>query len=654
MFKGMTRKQRKTLIRILIGLVLFLSLHLAEELPVPVQLTICLIGYAIVGYDIVWKAVRNIGHGQVFDENFLMVVATAGAIVLGEFHEGVEVMLFYQIGEFFQSYAVGRSRKNITQLMDIRPDYANISADSFAEGEFPEGLWEAVQNSQDGELTQISPDEIPVGTVITVRTGEKIPIDGVVVEGESTLNTAALTGESMPREVFRGSEVISGCINMTGPLKIRTTKEFGESTVSKILELVENSGFNKSNSERFITRFARIYTPIVVFGALIVAIIPPLVRMGLMGLAPEWNDWVFRALTFLVISCPCALVISIPLSFFAGIGGASRSGILIKGANYLESLSKTKQVVFDKTGTMTKGVFEVVAIHHAPVDDQKLLELAAHVEAYSTHPISECLRKAYKGTIDTDRIESIKEHGGHGIVAVIDDCTVIVGNEKLLAEQGIKGMFCHSHGSIVHVAVDGAYFGHIVIRDMLKPTSVQAVQALHQNGVRETVMLTGDREEVAREVADELGITDVQSGLLPEDKVRIVEEMMAKTKEKEAGGKHRSILAFVGDGINDAPVLARADVGVAMGALGADAAIEAADIVLMDDDPLKIAEAIRISRKCMRIVRENIVGAIGIKVLVLVLSAIGMATMELAIFADVGVMILAVLNAMRALRVNSL
>ena len=634
MFKGMTRKQRKTLSRILIGLVLFLALHLAEELPVPVQLTICLIGYAVVGYDIVWKAVRNIGHGQVFDENFLMVVATAGAIVLGEFHEGVEVMLFYQIGEFFQSYAVGRSRKNITQLMDIRPDCAYIE--------------------QGDELVQVDPDEIPVGTVITVRTGEKIPIDGVVVEGESTLNTAALTGESMPREVFPGSEVISGCINMTGPLKIRTTKEFGESTVSKILELVENSGFNKSNSERFITRFARIYTPIVVFGALIVAIIPPLVRMGLMGLAPEWNDWVFRALTFLVISCPCALVISIPLSFFAGIGGASRNGILIKGANYLESLSKTKQVVFDKTGTMTKGVFEVVAIHHAPVDDQKLLELAAHAEAYSTHPISECLRRAYKGTIDTDRIESIKEHGGHGIVAVIDDCTVIVGNEKLLEEQGIKGMFCHSHGSIVHVAVDGAYFGHIVIRDMLKPTSVQAVQALHQNGVRETVMLTGDREEVAREVADELGITDVQSGLLPEDKVRIVEEMMAKTKEKEAGGKHRSILAFVGDGINDAPVLARADVGVAMGALGADAAIEAADIVLMDDDPLKIAEAIRISRKCMRIVRENIVGAIGIKVLVLVLSAIGMATMELAIFADVGVMILAVLNAMRALRVNSL
>jgi Cd2+/Zn2+-exporting ATPase len=518
--------------------------------------------------------------------------------------------------------------------MDIRPDCAYIE--------------------QGDELVQVAPDEVPVGTIITVRTGEKIPIDGVVVEGESTLNTAALTGESMPREVFPGNEVISGCINMTGPLKIRTTKEFGESTVSKILELVENSGFNKSNSERFITRFARIYTPIVVFGALIVAIIPPLVRMGLMGLAPEWNDWVFRALTFLVISCPCALVISIPLSFFAGIGGASRSGILIKGANYLESLSKTRQVVFDKTGTMTKGVFEVVAIHHAPVDDQKLLELAAHAEAYSTHPISECLRRAYKGTIDTDRIESIKEHGGHGIVAVIDDCTVIVGNEKLLAEQGIKGMFCHSHGSIVHVAVDGAYFGHIVIRDMLKPTSVQAVQALHQNGVRETVMLTGDREEVAREVADELGITDVQSGLLPEDKVRIVEEMMAKTKEKEAGGKHRSILAFVGDGINDAPVLARADVGVAMGALGADAAIEAADIVLMDDDPLKIAEAIRISRKCMRIVRENIVGAIGIKVLVLVLSAIGMATMELAIFADVGVMILAVLNAMRALRVNSL
>ena len=526
MFKGMTRKQRKTLIRILIGLVLFLSLHLAEELPLPVQLTICLIGYAVVGYDIVWKAVRNIGHGQIFDENFLMVVATAGAIVLGEFHEGVEVMLFYQIGEFFQSYAVGRSRKNITQLMDIRPDCAYIE--------------------QGDELVQVDPDEIPVGTVITVRTGEKIPIDGVVVEGESTLNTAALTGESMPREVFPGSEVISGCINMTGPLKIRTTKEFGESTVSKILELVENSGFNKSNSERFITRFARIYTPIVVFGALIVAIIPPLVRMGLMGLAPEWNDWVFRALTFLVISCPCALVISIPLSFFAGIGGASRSGILIKGANYLESLSKTRQVVFDKTGTMTKGVFEVVAIHHAPVDDQKLLELAAHAEAYSTHPISECLRRAYKGTIDTDRIESIKEHGGHGIVAVIDDCTVIVGNEKLLKEQGIKGMFCHSHGTIVHVAVDGAYFGHIVIRDMLKPTSVQAVQALHQNGVRETVMLTGDREEVAREVANELGITDVQSGLLPEDKVRIVEEMMAKTKEKEAGGKHRSILAFVG------------------------------------------------------------------------------------------------------------
>ncbi len=630
MFKGMTRKQRKTLIRILIGLVLFVSLHLAEDLPTYIQFSLCIVGYLIVGYDILLKAVRNIGHGQVFDENFLMVVATIGAIALGEYHEGVEVMLFYQIGEFFQSYAVGRSRKNITQLMDIRPDCAYI------------------ENGD--ELEQVDPNDVPVGTVITVRTGEKIPIDGVVVEGESTLNTAALTGESMPREVFPGSEVISGCINMTGPLKIRTTKEFGESTVSKILELVENSGFNKSNSERFITRFARVYTPIVVFGALIVAIIPPLVRMGIMGLAPEWNDWVFRALTFLVISCPCALVISIPLSFFAGIGGASRNGILIKGANYLESLSKTKQVVFDKTGTMTKGVFEVVAIHHAPVDDQKLLELAAHAEAYSTHPISECLRRAYQGTIDTSRIESVKEHGGHGIVAVIDDCTVIVGNEKLLEEQGIKGMFCHSHGSIVHVAVDGAYFGHIVIRDMLKPTSIEAVKALHQNGVRETVMLTGDRAEVAQEVADELGITDVQSGLLPEDKVRIVEEMMAKTKEKEAGGKHRSILAFVGDGINDAPVIARADIGIAMGGLGSDAAIEAADIVLMDDRISKLPLAIRTAKRTVGIAKQNIVFALAVKFAVLILGALGYAQMWMAIVADVGVCLIAVLNAMRAMK----
>lgn len=627
MLTGMTRKQRKTLIRILIGAVFMVALLLTEDLPARYQLALCLVPYFIVGYDILWKAVRNIGHGQIFDENFLMVVATIGAIALGEYHEGVAVMLFYQIGEFFQSYAVGRSRRNISELMDIRPDYATVE--------------------KDGELVQVDPASLPVGSEVVVRTGEKVPIDGVVTEGFSTLNTAALTGESLPRDVREGDDIISGCINMTGLLRVRTTKEFGESTVSKILELVENSGFNKSDSEKFITRFARVYTPIVCLGALLVALLPPLVRMLALGLVPEWNDWIFRALTFLVISCPCALVISIPLSFFAGIGGASNAGILIKGANYLESLAKTRNVVFDKTGTMTMGVFEVVAIHHSPIADQKLLELAAHAEAYSTHPISDCLRRAYRGKIDKDRIESVKEEGGHGVVAVIDGTTVLCGNEKLLAQHGVQAHLCHSVGTVIHVAVDGAYFGHILVRDMLKPTSKEAVADLAATGVRKVVMLTGDRREIAEEVAEELGIHEVRSELLPADKVDIVREMLTPKNSAET-------LAFVGDGINDAPVLSIADVGVAMGALGADAAIEAADVVLMDDDPKKIAKAMRIAKKCMRIVHENIVFAIGIKVLVLLLSAVGFASMYLAIFADVGVMVLAVLNATRALSVKNL
>ncbi len=622
----MNRKQKKTLTRILITAVMLIILHIVE-FPAPWDFLAYLVPFFVVGHDILWKALRNIGHGQLFDENFLMVVATIGAMALGEYSEGVAVMFFYQIGEFFQSYAVGKSRRNITQLMDIRPDYANIE--------------------ENGELIQVDPDDVEVGSIIWVRTGEKIPIDGVVVEGSSTLNTAALTGESLPREVEVGDSVISGCINMTGLLRIETTKAFEESTASRILDLVENAGFSKARSEKFITRFAKVYTPIVCGLALIVGLIPPLVRLLILQTSPLWGTWILRALTFLVISCPCALVISIPLSFFAGIGGAGNCGILIKGANYVEALAKADRVVFDKTGTMTMGVFEVVAIHHSPLTDQQLLELAAHAECFSTHPISDCLRRAYTGKIDKTRVESVREYGGHGVVAIIDGTTVAVGNDKLMQEQGIHFNHCHTVGTIVHIAVDGAYFGHIVVRDMLKPTAKEAIQALHRIHMRQTVMLTGDQKDIAAEVAADLGIDQVRSELLPEDKLTIVKSM-------QENYPHKGKLVFVGDGINDAPVLAGADLGIAMGALGADAAIEAADVVLMDDDPLKIAKAIRIAKKCMAIVYENLIGAIGIKVAVLILSAFGIANMWMAIFADVGVMMLAVLNAMRALSVKHL
>ena len=622
----MTKKQKKVLIRIIIAAVLVIAL---QFIPVKgyVRFGLYMIPYFVIGYDILKKAGKGILNRQIFDENFLMAVATIGAIALGDYKEGTAVMLFYQIGELFQSYAVGKSRRNISDLMDIRPDYANVE--------------------KDGELEQVDPDEIEIGTVIVVQPGEKVPIDGVVVEGTSSLNTSALTGESVPREVSVDDEIISGCINMTGLLKIRTTKEFGESTVSKILELVENASSRKSRSENFISKFAKIYTPAVCYGALALAILPPIVRMAFMGLAPEWGDWVYRALTFLVISCPCALVISIPLSFFAGIGGASREGVLVKGSSFLETLSQTKIVVFDKTGTMTKGVFEVNGIHHSPYKDEELLEYAALAESYSTHPISKSLQRAYGKPIDKNRVSDVEEIGGHGLTAKVDGKVVATGNAKLMKKLGIEYHDCSHVGTIVHVAIDGKYAGHILISDVIKEHAAEAIAALKKSGIEKTVMLTGDAKNVADHVAAQLGIDEVCSELLPGDKVEKVEELLTKKPEKDK-------LAFVGDGINDAPVLSRADIGIAMGALGSDAAIEAADIVLMDDDPLKISKAIRISRKCIRIVYENIYFAIGIKVICLVLGALGIANMWFAIFADVGVMILAVLNAIRTLFVKKL
>ncbi len=627
----MNKKQRKMLIRILVSAVLLIGLQFVPVSGLP-RLVLYLVPYLVIGYDILRKAGQGILNRQVFDENFLMAVATVGAIAIGLFESGdyteaVAVMLFYQVGELFQSYAVGKSRKNISALMDIRPDYANLELD--------------------GQLVRVDPDEVETGTVIVVQPGEKIPIDGVIVEGSASLNTSALTGESLPRDVKEGDEVISGCINMTGVLKIRTSKEFGESTVSKVLELVENSSSRKSRSENFISRFARYYTPAVCYSALALAILPPAVRLLFLGLTPDWYVWIYRALTFLVISCPCALVISIPLSFFAGIGGASREGILVKGSNYLETLSQTGYVVFDKTGTLTQGVFEVNAVHHNKMEEKKLLEYAALAESASSHPISKSLKRAYGEEIDRSRVSEIEEISGNGVVAKVDGRTVAAGNAKLMKRLDIPYHDCHRTGTIIHMAIDGDYAGHIVISDRLKDTSAQAIRALKSSGVSKTVMLTGDSRRVAEETASSLGIDEVYSELLPGDKVAKVEELLAQKPPKEK-------LAFVGDGINDAPVLSRADIGIAMGALGSDAAIEAADVVLMDDDPLKIAKAIRISRKCLRIVYENIVFAIGIKLICLVLGALGLANMWLAIFADVGVMILAVLNAIRALFVKKL
>ena len=622
----MTKKQKKVLIRIIVAAVLIIAFSF---LPLEgyIRFICYMVPYLVIGYDVLRKAFKGILNRQVFDENFLMAVATVGAIALGDYKEGVSVMLFYQIGELFQSYAVGKSRRNISDLMDIRPDYANVE--------------------KDGELEQVDPDEVEVGTVIVVQPGEKVPIDGVITEGSSTLNTSALTGESLPREAKAGDEVISGCINMTGLLKIQTTREFGESTVSKILELVENSSSRKSRSENFISKFARYYTPAVCYGALALAILPPIVRMLVLGLAPEWGDWIYRALTFLVISCPCALVISIPLSFFAGIGGASHEGVLVKGSNYLETMAQTKYVVFDKTGTMTQGVFEVSGVHHNTIPEEQLLEYAALAECSSSHPISKSLQKAYGKPIDRNRVTDIEEISGHGVTARVDGVAVAVGNAKLMKKMGLEYSECHEVGTIVHVAVDGAYAGHILISDQLKPHAKQAIQDLKRAGITKTVMLTGDMKRVADQVAAELGIDEVHSELLPADKVAKVEELLAKKGEKEK-------LAFVGDGINDAPVLSRADIGIAMGALGSDAAIEAADVVLMDDDPQKIAKAIKISRKCLRIVYENIYFALGIKAICLILGALGIANMWMAIFADVGVMVIAVLNAIRALFVKNL
>ena len=622
----MNKKQKKVLIRIIAAVVLLIALSFV---PVDgwIQFALYMIPYLVIGYDILKKAVKGIMNRQVFDENFLMAVATIGAIALGDYKEGVAVMLFYQIGELFQSYAVGKSRRNISELMDIRPDYANVE--------------------QDGELVQVDPDEVEIGTVILVKPGEKIPIDGIVVEGASSLNTSALTGESLPREAKEGDEVISGCINMTGLLKIRTTKEFGESTVSKILELVENSSSRKSRSENFISRFARIYTPAVCYGAVALAFLPPIVRMVFMGLPADFGTWIYRALTFLVISCPCALVISIPLSFFAGIGGASKEGVLVKGSNYLETLSQTRYVVFDKTGTMTQGVFEVSGIYPAALSREELVEYAACAESYSSHPISKSLQKAYGKEIDKNRVADVKEISGKGVTAQVDGRLVAAGNGKLMEQLGVPYTVCNEVGTLVYVAVDGRFAGCILISDLLKPHAKEAIAALKNAGVTRTVMLTGDTKRVADAVAAELGIHEVCSELLPADKVSRVEELLARKSGKEK-------LAFVGDGINDAPVLSRADIGIAMGALGSDAAIEAADIVLMDDDPLKIAKAIRISRKCIRIVYENIYFAIGIKVICLILGALGIANMWAAIFADVGVMVIAVLNAIRALFVKRL
>lgn len=622
----MTKKQKKVLIRIIISIILVAVILL---LPVEdyVRFGLFLIPYLIIGYDILKKAFKGILNRQVFDENFLMAVATIGAIALGEYAEGVAVMLFYQIGELFQSYAVGKSRRNIGALMDIRPDYAGIL--------------------EDGVVKKVDPDEVSVGSIIVVQPGEKCPIDGIVTEGVSTLNTSALTGESVPRDIKEGDEIISGCINMTGVLKVRTTKEFGESTVSKILDLVENSSSKKSKSENFISKFARFYTPIVCLGAVLLAFIPPLVRLCFMGLAPQFDVWIYRALTFLVISCPCALVISIPLSFFAGIGGASREGVLVKGSNYLETLSKIKYIVFDKTGTITHGVFKVVGIHHSRLSDEKLLWYAAHAEAFSSHPISKSIREAYGKKPDMDRVTDVNEIGGNGVTAKVDGISVAVGNAKLMERIGVEHIDCHESGTIVHMAVDGEYQGHIVISDVIKPSSEKAVKALRKSGVKRIIMLTGDIKTAADKVAKKVGITEVYSDLLPADKVAKVEELLAAKTEKEK-------LAFVGDGINDAPVLSRADIGIAMGALGSDAAIEAADVVLMDDDPIKIVKAVKIANKCLRIVYENIYFAIGIKVICLVLGALGIANMWLAIFADVGVMVIAVLNAIRALFVKNI
>lgn len=621
----MNKKQKKMLVRIIISLVLVVVF---SQLPVEgyLRFGLFMIPYLIIGYDILKKAFKGIRNKQVFDENFLMAVATIGAILLGDYTEGTAVMLFYQIGELFQSYAVGRSRRNISELMDIRPDYANVE--------------------NNGELEQVDPDEVAIGTIIIVQPGEKVPIDGVITEGTSTLNTSALTGESLPRSAKVGDEVISGCINMTGLLKIRTTKEFGESTVSKILELVENSSSRKSKSENFISKFAKYYTPAVCYGALALALLPPIVLL-IMGKPAMWGDWIYRALTFLVISCPCALVISIPLSFFAGIGGASNQGVLVKGSNYLETLAQTKYVVFDKTGTMTQGVFEVSGIHHSQIPDEKLLEYAALAECSSSHPISKSLQKAYGKPVDRNRVTDIEEISGNGVIAKVDGVSVAVGNAKLMKKLGIAYQECHHVGTVVHMAVDGRYAGHILISDIIKPHAKEAIAELKKAGITRTVMLTGDSRRVADQVATELGIDEVYSELLPADKVTKVEELLDKKTAKEK-------LAFVGDGINDAPVLSRADIGIAMGALGSDAAIEAADIVLMDDDPLKISKAIKIARKCIRIVYENIYFAIGIKVLCLILGAIGIANMWMAIFADVGVMIIAVLNAIRALFVKKL
>lgn len=628
----MTRKQKKMMVRIILAAVLMIALHF---IPVDgvARFACYMVPYLIIGYDILRKAFKGIINGQVFDENFLMVVATLGAIAValtgrGDYTEAVAVMLFYQIGELFQSYAVGKSRRNISALMDIRPDYANVEVD--------------------GQLEQVDPDEVAVGTIIIVQPGEKVPIDGIIEEGTSSLNTSALTGESLPREVAPGDEVISGCINMTGVLRLRTTKEFGESTVSKILDLVENASSKKSKSEDFISKFAKYYTPAVCIGALLLAVAPPLVRMTIMGKEAMWGEWVYRALTFLVISCPCALVISIPLTFFAGIGGASHEGVLVKGSNYLEALAKTTYVVFDKTGTMTKGVFEVSGIHHNAMEDKELLMHAAYAECYSNHPISKSLKAAYGETIDKDRVSDVEEIGGNGIVAKLDGKTEIaVGNDKLMTRLGIEYKPCNHVGTIVHVAIDGRYEGHILISDIIKPTAKEAIRELKDAGVSRMVMLTGDAKRVADHVAGELGLTEVLSELLPADKATEVERLLS---EKPTDAK----LAFVGDGINDAPVLSRADIGIAMGALGSDAAIEAADVVLMDDDPKKIAKAIKISRKCLRIVYQNIAFALGVKAICLILGAIGIASMWLAIFADVGVMVIAVLNAIRALFVKKL
>ena len=627
----MTKKQKKMLTRILVCAVMLIALQFLPITGIP-RFALYLAAYLVIGFDILKKAATGIGNGRVFDENFLMAVATIGAFALalyeksGDYNEAIAVMLFYQIGELFQSYAVGKSRKNISALMDIRPDYANIEVD--------------------GKLEKVDPDEVAVGSVIVVQPGEKVPLDGVIIDGASTLNTSALTGESLPRDAKTGDEIISGCINMTGVLKVRTTKEFGASTVSKILELVENSSSRKSRSEDFIAKFARIYTPAVCYSALALAIVPPVVRL-LTGSSAEWEKWIYRALTFLVTSCPCALVVSIPLSFFAGIGGASKEGVLIKGSNYLETLSQVKTVVFDKTGTLTKGVFEVSAVHHSPMEQEKLLEYAALAECASSHPISKSLQKAYGKEIDRSRVTDIEEVSGRGILAKVDGVPVAAGNRKLMEQLGIDFIDCHSVGTIIHMAIDGKYAGHIVISDVVKPNSKQAIEQLHRAGVTKTVMLTGDAKKVAASVAKELGVDEMYSDLLPAGKVEKVEALLS-----QQSGKAK--LAFVGDGINDAPVLSRADIGIAMGAMGSDAAIEAADIVLMDDEPLQIAKAIKISRKCIGIVYQNIVFALVVKFACLALVAVGAADMWAAIFADVGVMVLAVLNAIRALQVHNL